>query len=362
MKSPRHIERLQNTLVLSCSVLLVLVVGELVARIWLPAPLPWLYPQLRYRPDPTLVFTLVPNQHAFSANTPVTINERGLRGPIVPYDPEAGEFRLLILGDSIVFGYGVPVEGIIGTRLKALVDSGNHRTQVINTGVPSYNTEQEVEFLRTEGVRYSPNWVIVGFCWNDLSDKTGVRVDGNGMLVSEGAGEPNHLRRMMESELGYQLRNALKESRLLYALSIGTAILGGGDEQGKATSLRTQILSGETSSGAIEGWNRVENALGRLADLSRVYHFKVLVAAFPTLSSIEESHPSSSYPSTLRLISARLGINFIDLQPAFRRNYRGRTSLFLPYDPDHPNSTGHRIAAEEVARFLVQSSFESPTH
>ena len=350
----------QNASLLSGSILLVLILGEVAARIWLPAPLPWLYPQLRYRPDSVLIFTLVPGQHSFTANVPVAINERGLRGSLVSYERESDEPRLLLLGDSIVFGYGVADAEIVSSRVAALLSS-NPKAQIVNAGIPSYNTEQEVEFLRDEGIRYHPDWVIVGFCWNDLSDKSGVTVDRNGMLVSAGAAEPNRLQLLMQSKTGYELRNTFKKSRLLYSLSILTSMLGAGGEQGGATNLRSEILEGTSSTRVLEGWKRVAMSLSQLSELSKEHEFKVLVVAFPMLLSLEESHPKSSYPGELKSIASHLGLYFVDLEPVFKSRYRGRESLFLPYDPDHPNPAGHALAAEAIGNFIMEhSAVDSP--
>jgi len=347
-------EFVQKAFLMSGSIVFVLMLGEVAARICLPAPLPWLSPQLRYRPDPALIFTLIPGQHSFSANIPVAINERGLRGPLVSHGSEEGAPRLLMLGDSIVFGYGVTDEETVSSRVQAALLSKNPKTQIVNAGVPSYNTEQEVEFLRTEGLQYHPSWVIVGFCWNDLSDKSGVTVDHNGMLVSAGSAEPGRLQRFMQSKMGYELRNTSKKSRLLYALTMVTGMLGAGGEQGRATSLRAEILDGAPSARVAAGWKRVTVALGRLSDLSKQHDFRVLVVAFPMLLSLEESHPRSSYPRALETIASQHSLDFIDLEPIFKSRYRGRESLFLAYDPDHPNAAGHALAAEAIGSFIME--------
>jgi hypothetical protein len=42
------------------------------------------------------------------------------------------------------------------------------RWQVINAGVNGYNTEQEATFLRIEGMRYSPDYVLLIYVSNDV--------------------------------------------------------------------------------------------------------------------------------------------------------------------------------------------------
>src|SRR6267143_382378 len=190
---------------LGCSVALTLAAVEAVARQVLPSPLPWLYPQLRYRADPDLVFGLAPDQAAFTADKPVRINSRGLRGAEVKNPPNPHDVRLLWLGDSIIFGFGVKDADVVTHRVEAGLEQRGIQTEAINTAVPAYNTEQEVTFLIRNGIRYHPDWVVLGFCWNDINDQLGVRVCPNGWLVSKTAGEESCEPSFLESPRGYAI-------------------------------------------------------------------------------------------------------------------------------------------------------------
>src|SRR6266704_4336418 len=223
---PRHTTKLWHNLVLlGFSVGLALVAGEIAARLILPGPVPWLYPQILYRTDPELVFTLAPDQVAFTADKPVRINSRKLRGPLFEFTPRPGYIRLLWLGDSIVFGFGVTDEEVVTRRVEDRLERRGVRTESINTAVPAYNTEQEVTFMALDGIRYHPDWVIVGFCWNDINDQLGARICPNGWLVSTTAGEGNGEPSFLESSKGYAIRNALKRSRLVYGVMEGVRAL-----------------------------------------------------------------------------------------------------------------------------------------
>jgi lysophospholipase L1-like esterase len=337
-----------NLLLLAASVALAFGVLELIARAIAPAPLPWRYPQLRYRADAATGFALAPNQHAFSADVPVTINERGLRGSVVPYERRAGRQRLLVLGDSIVFGYGVRDADVSSARLATLLDGA----EVINAGTPAYNTSQEVAFLETEGRRYRPDWVVVGVCWNDLSDKADVRVSPEGWLTSGADGPPpSRFARWLESENGYAVRNALKRSRLLFLGLEGTrALLGEGHDPVEA--MRADVLAGEATARTEPGWRRVAAAVDRLRALAAADGFHVMLVAFPIPLALDRPFPKSSYPARLERIGAAEGVPVVDLEPSFRAAYRGHESLFIPHDGDHPNAAGHAIAAREMATFI----------
>jgi hypothetical protein len=138
---------LANIFVSLASLCLSLAVLEIVARFTLPAPLPWRYPQVRYRSDPSVIFALRPNQDSFTADKPVKINSRGLRGPVIPYERTPGQLRLLFIGDSIAFGYGVRDEEVVTARVGALLEGHGLSAEVINASVPAYNTDQGSDLL-----------------------------------------------------------------------------------------------------------------------------------------------------------------------------------------------------------------------
>ena len=326
---------------------------ELVARALLSAPQQSPYPQLRYHSDPLLGFVLAPEQHAFNADQPVTINARGLRGPLTPYERVPGRRRLLFLGDSITFGWGVRDDDVVTARVAALLGEAGITAEVINTGVPGYNAEQEVTYLEHAGLRYAPDWVIVGVYWNDINDHTESRVDARGELVSRAAGWRAPLARAWQSETSYAVRNTLKRSRLLWAAREGWLALLATFTPDPYRAFRDDVLEGRATGEVEQGWQHLESAMRRIAMLAGRHGFAPLLVSFPIPLMLERSFPRSSYPARLHAVAARAGIPLLDLEPAFRAAYRGHDSLFHPYDASHPNAAGHAIAATEIVRFLL---------
>lgn len=339
--------------------LLVLTVGftllvlEITARFILPSPLPWNYPQLRYRPDPALIFTLQPNQRGFSADKEILINERGLRGPVVPYERVPGTKRILLLGDSLAFGFGVRDDEVVSERIRVLLDGVGIRSEVINTGVSSYNTEQEVAYYEREGHRYAPDVVIVGVCWNDLNDKSDVRVDSSGNLVDAIFPAGTNSADASTQAAEFQLRNLLKRSRLLYGSLERWRAYVASRSPDDHSAFRSDVLAGRTTPRIAEGWSRIENALLRLRTLVDQQGARLLLVAFPVPLAVEQSFPASSYPGQMQRFASREGMPFIDLTGPFQRNFRGHESLFIPFDGDHPNAAGHDLAAQEIMRILT---------
>jgi lysophospholipase L1-like esterase len=104
---------------------------------------------------------------------PVRINSLGMRDREVGAKA-AGEFRVMVLGDSIPFGIGVTEEQALPRQLERVLDetapAGLHY-RTLNMGVPSYNTEQQWIQLQTLGPRLAPDLVLLLFAFNDIQPK-----------------------------------------------------------------------------------------------------------------------------------------------------------------------------------------------
>ncbi len=73
---------------------------------------------------PNIEYELVPN----SADAGIRINSLGFRSDEIPLKKVAGEFRILVLGDSVTFGTGGRNEGtypsILQERLRRYIQKG----------------------------------------------------------------------------------------------------------------------------------------------------------------------------------------------------------------------------------------------
>src|SRR5262249_31244378 len=96
----------------------------------------------------------------------VSQNGEGLRARHYPYEREAGRRRILVLGDSVVWCWGVEQDACFTERLEAVLPD----TDVINAGVPGYSSAQEMLFYEREGRRYRPDLVLLVVVPNDLAD------------------------------------------------------------------------------------------------------------------------------------------------------------------------------------------------
>lgn len=97
----------------------------------------------------------------------VAINSDGLRDRELSPDRTPGEFRIMMLGDSLTFGYGILVEKTYSKRLEAKLRNAGHAVEVINSGMGNYNTSMEVEYFIACGAKYHPDIVLLNYFIND---------------------------------------------------------------------------------------------------------------------------------------------------------------------------------------------------
>jgi lysophospholipase L1-like esterase len=91
-----------------------------------------------------------------------------MRNPEVPVEREPNDFRVLCLGDSITFGWGVRYEEAYPTLLADLLREARpgREIHVMNAACSGYSAHQGTEMLRRRGLKYRPDVVTIWFGWN----------------------------------------------------------------------------------------------------------------------------------------------------------------------------------------------------
>lgn len=92
------------------------------------------------------------------------INSKGLRDKEYDYERVPGKVRILAFGDSFTFGEGISY----GKRFTDLPEDYFSNLEIINFGVPGYGIDQELVYFATEGLKYSPDYVIIFINWADI--------------------------------------------------------------------------------------------------------------------------------------------------------------------------------------------------
>ncbi|NBR86425.1 MAG: hypothetical protein EBT61_13115 [Verrucomicrobia bacterium] len=124
--------------------------------------------------------------HSRDGDWEFRINRAGLRNDREFARPKpAGVYRVLCLGDSHTQGYEVRQEHTFAMVLERFLNAQGLRAEVINAGISGFGTAEEVAYLESEGVKWEPDAVVLGFFANDYEDnlKAGLfELEGGGSL------------------------------------------------------------------------------------------------------------------------------------------------------------------------------------
>jgi hypothetical protein len=118
---------------------------------------------------PDVLYELKPRLDTCFTHVRVRTGDDGLRLPAPVHPKLPGTYRVLLLGDSQVFGWGLEDDQTLGARLAHELGTDATPVEVVNAGVPGYNTAQEAAWLRARGPAYRPDCVMVLFVDNDLA-------------------------------------------------------------------------------------------------------------------------------------------------------------------------------------------------
>jgi lysophospholipase L1-like esterase len=264
--------------------------------------------------DPYRIYRHPSSSKAIYGDVIVTYNENGLRdGPILP--KAEGEFRILALGDSITFGWGVPQDQIFTVRLEHLLQGRLGRTvRVINSGVGGYNTVQELRYFKQEGITFKPDLVILTYLENDVQE-TPLYLETNA------ANAHSLLEKMMT-----RLRRLWLYRFVYHAYTYGLQY---------PPTANTEPLSLHK-----QGWSDSMSAIDELLSLCREHNIKLLIFYFRHKSEGET-------PLLQDVVLHANGVPVKDVGQWFEG--LDLSTLTVSKVDSHPNSEGHRLMAEHMA-------------
>lgn len=113
----------------------------------------------------SIIYELRPNINTKFLHARLRTNRQGFRGDLCDISKQPGEFRIVGLGDSLMFGWGIPdgQEYLALLKRKLQERAPEIYWRITNTAVPGYNTRLEIETLAHKALRCEPDMVILGF-------------------------------------------------------------------------------------------------------------------------------------------------------------------------------------------------------
>lgn len=278
----------------------------------------------------------------------IRVNENGLRGPVVAVDKPAGSRRIVFVGDSVTFGYGVADEGeLFVSRVGRALAADGAPVEVVNAGVGGYAPWQERLWLEREGLAYAPDLVVVGFVLNDVTEPLSlVRYGGQGRGWQLARSAQGALDRWGS---GSALVTVLRRGRA--ALRFGRDVQLGAAQQEARDVMRLALDPSDPV--VARGWSIALGDLDGLLDAAEQGGARTLVVVFPYALQLEAPVRLGAPQRLLVRHLRQRGTPVLDLLPRFADHPQPETLLL---DPSHLSVRGHALAAEAIVQAIRAAS------
>lgn len=303
--------------------------------------------------DPDLGYRLRPDIDTQARGVHVVTNEHGMRGASVARTPAPGTHRVLVLGDSVAFGFRLEEPDTFPVLLEQEIEARDDGAwEVLNAGVEGYNTRNQLVYLRTSLLDFAPETIVLVFNLNDYD--YGPIMGPLGVLTTDQSQRVRSDSLAIRSEFFLLLR-------WLLALLQGGAWVGNtpaapaapapGDESQflpfdrYVSALRKQYYRKPSD----ERWQVMIDSLRQIAETCRARGIRLLLAIVPDGDQIGVAAPDLTPQQKLHDICTELALDCLDLQPSFA----AAQSAHLYLDIMHPNADGQRIMARAVAAHLL---------
>lgn len=249
----------------------------------------------------------------------------------------AGEHRIVVVGDSMSWGWALNPEDAwparLERRLQGLTRPGVELS-VFNTSRPNWNTEQEIDFLRSHLDELSPDAVLVGFCANDTEPTD-----------RAARSELDDLRRRRRPR--HRLSRAMHEASALYRLvweRLENRRLREAMAEIYARTYDRQAPSYEAAFDALLAMDRELSERG----------IPMLIVLIPFFDEpFDGKNTYMRLYQQVELDCAVRGLDCVDLTPLFAGMDPDRLAID-PVQDSHPNEIATRIIADALPRSLVE--------
>jgi len=287
-----------------------------------------------YLSDPVLPFLMKPNSQGKSIYGKILrINNHGLRGPDIDLFKDIDKKRILILGDSVTFGYCLDYEDTFsGILEKQLVSSKKFHGEVINAGHIGFNIKDSANYYKIYGNKFNPDIIIIAV---NRSDNTSQSLD---YLIKDGISYSKNSKWIFIPPF---IKNILRKSSLYMTIGLVKARI----EYRKVIAQSVDASTSMIDSVKIDLKNLKKHAIN--------FDTPLWIVAVPNERDVIKGEYQEKFLDDLRKYSEKLNIPFIDTLQDFKKDQQN----YCLNDQAHPSKVGHSIIAnnlyEKVLNYFV---------
>ena len=272
----------------------------------------------------------------------IRINSQGLRDREFSYEKPEGVKRVLGIGDSFTFGYGVHVDDCYLKQLERDLNRNGNEWEVINAGVTGYSMWQYLAYFEHYGYRYEPDLVTIGVYLDDFY--------GDPSAEENAYSGPRH-HSLKSIRLVNFSRNCLELLQFRYRYLLGSRWLRSIEDRREyiLNNEYHRLLSGKADH---EVYKKFESRLQEFNSIAKQHGARVLLIFIPDVVQI--NHPElQGVNDLLKEICLRSYVSYLDMTHHFERFEDIKKLYLLPYDA-HTSPAGHQIIATEMGKKIKE--------
>lgn len=316
-------------------------------------------PPIPFVPADSEVYKLSPNYEGVFAEAPVKINGQGFRqNDDVALNKQPNTIRIVGLGDSIAFGYGLEENKIYLRRLEGMLNkSSSQKYEVVNVAVSGYNTFQERKRLEEDVLKFQPDIIVLGFVLNDIAGDFHVpnMVYRTLAPFKSGAYSPDDL-----SSLEKFFYSLFRKTYVYQFLHPKLSIFWGFEnvsknlvgDYGKDT-LSFYAKGRYPQKKYINSVKQVEKELLNINELAKKNNTSLVMLIFPAQIQLEDKNLRKPQELILDFCQEK-SMKCLDLIPFLEKE---KEKVFL--DLGHPNAYSSEIIAKTLYEYLIKNNIIS---
>jgi lysophospholipase L1-like esterase len=339
-----------TALLVVASLTLSLIAAEIGLRLALPQVFD-VHPPGMYTVDDDVGYALTPSFNGILERSefrhPVETNAVGLRGA-EPRPRQPNTFRIVCLGDSFTWGFGVPASGTFAAHLERTL-AGKYPAldvQVLNAGVPGYGTADELRFLESRSDLLEPDLVVLqflpetDFTENRTPAKGAFEMQDGWLVTKAGALDPSRFQPGWARALDWAKRR-------IHLVSFVSERVG-------YLAMRTGLLPQRALTRAYDFDERdarlAMDLLRNVALTADALGASTIFVFSPGQAPVLSDDASDAASAVVARAATEAGVGFVDLTVPLRHRH-DRLDLYYPID-GHWTAAGHSAVAEILTAYI----------
>ena len=270
-----------------------------------------------------------PSSSAQLMGVEISLNSLGDRGPELknPKSPDCK--RVFVLGSSITMGWGVPFDDIFSSVTEQMLNTNKPfgpgvSFEFVNAGIGNYNTHFQYELFKRQYPVVKPDMVVLHYFISDVQPR--------------GMGRDNFI--LKHSELAAFFFDRWSQFKLRFG--------------GKFKDLFT--FYNDLYADDSEPWKQTQQEILAMRDTTAKDGVPFLVMIVPDIHDLSPGTPYQVLYSKMETAFKGMGLPTVNAFDPFQKEFGDDVSkLWIQSDDPHPNAQGHKLMAQVLYQYFVDT-------